>query len=161
MSTTAALPSTQQQQEQFRARKNKDNQTAKMRNQYLVAYNTISAVLWGVVLGRCLLLVLLAGTENVYGGVGNFTKWTQTLAVLEIFHAVVGLVRTPLMTTVVQVFSRLNLVWGILHFCPESMRDSGAYTTMITAWSITEIIRYSYYALNLQGEPPAWLTTLR
>jgi very-long-chain (3R)-3-hydroxyacyl-CoA dehydratase len=44
---------------------------------------------------------------------------TQTAAVLEIFHAAAGLVRSPLTTTVQQVASRIFVVWGILFAVPE------------------------------------------
>ncbi|KAK6361614.1 hypothetical protein TWF730_005333 [Orbilia blumenaviensis] len=139
----------------------KQRQELKLKANYLVAYNTLSSALWAVVLVRTILINIRQGPEKVYEGVGEYTKWTQTLATMEIVHALAGIVRTPLVTTVVQVASRLNLVWPILHLCPESMRTSPAYSTMLLAWSVTEVIRYTYYARNLQGEPPAWLTTLR
>lgn len=50
---------------------------------------------------------------TAFGKVGEQTAWVQTLAVLEIVHALVGFVRSPLATTGMQVFSRLALVWGI------------------------------------------------
>jgi len=50
----------------------------------------VSALLWLVVLGRVLALVPLFGFSKVYLGVGNFAKWTQTLALLEIVHAMLG-----------------------------------------------------------------------
>lgn len=59
-------------------------------SQYLIFYNLISALLWVAVLGRVVLLVPLVGFQNVYGGVGEFTKWTQTAAVLEILHSALG-----------------------------------------------------------------------
>lgn len=58
--------------------------------QYLVAYNLICTILWIAVLGRLVLLIPMVGLENVYGGVGDFTKWTQTLAVMEIIHSASG-----------------------------------------------------------------------
>ena len=58
--------------------------------QYLVAYNLLSAALWLAVLGRLLLLVPLVGSEHVYGGLGAWTKWTQTLAIAEIGHSAFG-----------------------------------------------------------------------
>ncbi|KAF3902886.1 hypothetical protein AA313_de0208512 [Arthrobotrys entomopaga] len=139
----------------------KQRQELKLKANYLVAYNTLSSVLWAVVLTRAILISARDGFDKVYDGVGEYTKWTQTLAAMEIVHALAGIVRTPLMTTVVQVSSRLNLVWPVLHLCPNSMRTSPVYTSMILAWAVTEVIRYSYYARNLQGEPPAWLTNLR
>jgi very-long-chain (3R)-3-hydroxyacyl-CoA dehydratase len=59
-------------------------------SQYLIFYNLISALLWVTVLGRVILLVPLVGFQNVYGGVGEFTKWTQTAAVMEILHSALG-----------------------------------------------------------------------
>lgn len=58
---------------------------------YLIAYNSMSALLWFAILGRVVLLIPLAGLENLYGGVGQFVKWTQTLALLEVVHSAVGL----------------------------------------------------------------------
>jgi hypothetical protein len=48
-------------------------------------------ILWLVVLGRVILLVPLVGFGRVYPGVGNFAKWTQTLALLEVVHSAVGM----------------------------------------------------------------------
>ena len=62
----------------------------RQQTQYLIAYNLICAVLWAAILGRVILLVPLVGFDNVAGGVGEFAKWTQTLAVLEIVHSALG-----------------------------------------------------------------------
>lgn len=75
------------------------------RSLYLIAYNSVSTLLWAVVLGRVVLITLLhgggtrsgfgggmdwLGGMNVFRGVGEFTKWTQTLAGLEVLHAATG-----------------------------------------------------------------------
>lgn len=60
------------------------------RSLYLILYNSISAILWSAVLGRVLLIAPLHGYRNVYAGVGEYTKWTQTLAMLEVLHAAIG-----------------------------------------------------------------------
>ena len=61
-----------------------------------------------------------------------------------------------------QVSSRFLLVWLIAFPFPASTRTSPAYTSMLLAWSITEVIRYTYFALNLSGVGvPKWLTWLR
>lgn len=62
----------------------------RQQTQYLIAYNLVCAVLWTAVLGRVILLIPLVGFESVIGGVGDFTKWTQTLALLEIVHSLTG-----------------------------------------------------------------------
>jgi very-long-chain (3R)-3-hydroxyacyl-CoA dehydratase len=65
-------------------------QSSSPKTQYLILYNFVSAVLWLAVLGRVVLLVPLVGFARVYPGAGNFAKWTQTLALLEVLHAAFG-----------------------------------------------------------------------
>jgi len=61
-----------------------------LKNQYLISYNLVCALLWFAILARVLILIPLVGFENVYGGVGEFAKWTQTLALLEVVHSALG-----------------------------------------------------------------------
>lgn len=68
-------------------RRVQSQQQPRSQQQYLIGYNLISATLWIAILGRVLLLVPLVGVERVYGGVGQFAKWTQTLALLEVAHS--------------------------------------------------------------------------
>lgn len=152
-------------------------QSSSPKTQYLILYNFVSAVLWLVVLGRVLMLVPLVGFGRVYGGVGQFTKWTQTLALLEVVHAAVGefrkilylsktklihagIVRAPVGTTVMQVSSRLLLVWGVVDRFPNLAKSAG-YSSMLIAWSVTEVVRYSYFTFTLSGFSPAFITWLR
>jgi very-long-chain (3R)-3-hydroxyacyl-CoA dehydratase len=48
-----------------------------------------------------------------YARVGVQTAFVQSFALLEVLHVLLGWVRSPLMTTGMQVSSRLFLVWGI------------------------------------------------
>jgi very-long-chain (3R)-3-hydroxyacyl-CoA dehydratase len=63
----------------------------------------------------------------------------------------VGIVRSPLLTTLMQVSSRFLLVHLIAYPFPESTRTSPAYATMLLAWSVTEVIRYSYFVFTLSN----------
>ena len=58
--------------------------------QYLIAYNLISAILWSIVMGKVALIASTQGTNKVYAAAGEYTKWVQTLAVLEILHSLLG-----------------------------------------------------------------------
>jgi very-long-chain (3R)-3-hydroxyacyl-CoA dehydratase len=64
--------------------------TATPKAQYLTVYNLVSSMLWAIVLGRTLILSPQAGTSGVYNKVGEYTKWVQTLALLEVVHSLVG-----------------------------------------------------------------------
>lgn len=61
-----------------------------LKRTYLVSYNALSAALWSVVLVRTVQTLATAGHEAVYPAVGEWTKWTQTLAGLEIVHSILG-----------------------------------------------------------------------
>lgn len=135
-------------------------QSSSPKTQYLIIYNFISCLLWLVVLGRVLFLVPLVGFGKVYIGVGTFTKWTQTLAVMEVLHSLFGIVRSPVSTTAMQVSSRLLLVWGIVDQFPFLAKSAG-YSTMLIAWSVTEVIRYGFFTLSLSGLLPGFLGWLR
>ena len=63
-----------------------------VRTVYLVSYNALSAILWGIILLRTGRIALLspAGLGGVYATLGWFTRMVQTAAGLEVVHAAVG-----------------------------------------------------------------------
>lgn len=52
-------------------------------------------------------------SRSTFARIGPQTALVQTFALLEVVHALLGWVRSPLQTTAMQVASRLFLVWGI------------------------------------------------
>ncbi|KAG9121248.1 hypothetical protein FRC07_002880, partial [Ceratobasidium sp. 392] len=54
-----------------------------------------------------------ACTTYAIGRVGAIVRVVQTGALLGVLHVLVGLVRSPLGTTAMQVASRIYLVWGV------------------------------------------------
>lgn len=63
------------------------------------------------------------------------------------------------MTTAMQVASRFALVWGVVHFYPQ-VATQWPYSTMLLAWSFTEVVRYMYFTLEQMGSnlyPLLWL----
>ncbi|KAG9594591.1 PTPLA-domain-containing protein, partial [Aureobasidium melanogenum] len=141
------------------ARPARERKSSPVKTGYLVLYNAVSTILWATILGRVLLVSSVHGTRYVFPAVGEFAKWTQTLALLEVVHAAVGIVRAPLFTTLMQVASRILLIWGIVYPFPNTVAFSPIYSSMLIAWSVTEVIRYSYFAINLSaGSVPAiWM----
>ncbi|KAG9563401.1 PTPLA-domain-containing protein, partial [Aureobasidium melanogenum] len=141
------------------ARPARERKSSPVKTGYLVLYNAVSTILWATILGRVLLVSSVHGTRYVFPAVGEFAKWTQTLALLEVVHAAVGIVRAPLFTTLMQVASRILLIWGIVYPFPNTVAFSPVYSSMLIAWSVTEVIRYSYFAINLSaGSVPAiWM----
>ncbi len=87
------LPAPHELQKQKMDRAYETSRKRPVKTQYLILYNFISAILWLAVFGRVILLLPILGHRNVYGGVGEFAKWTQTVAVLEILHSASGIIK--------------------------------------------------------------------
>lgn len=68
----------------------RERKSSPVKTGYLVLYNAVSTILWATILGRVLLVASVHGTKYVFPAVGEFAKWTQTLALLEVVHAAVG-----------------------------------------------------------------------
>jgi len=99
-------------------------------------------------------------STTTYSRVGGTVAVVQTCAILEVVHVLLGWVRSPLQTTAMQVASRLWIVWGIVQQF-DVARTSPLYTSAVLAWSITEVVRYSFYACSLLGYEPPILLYLR
>jgi len=86
--------------------------------------------------------------------------YVQTAALLEIVHSMVGLVRSPVVTTSMQVSSRIFAIFAI-NFAPTSQNQWGA-GLMIISWSLVEVVRYAFYVFTLtRGKVPYPLFWLR
>jgi very-long-chain (3R)-3-hydroxyacyl-CoA dehydratase len=150
-------------------------------SRYLLAYNTLSLTLWSTVTLRALLLIpTLLAHQKLYGlldALLPLLTYVQSLAVLEIIHSLLGLVRASPLTTLMQVSSRLFLVWGVLQPYPQIVSTVNtfkrhvaglpggqyAFAGLLVAWGVTEIIRYGFfaYSLGLSSRVPTWLSWLR
>lgn len=141
---------------------------------YLFTYNTTNLLAWGTCLLYTSSLVPTALTSKTLPTIFNTTfnpllLATQSLALLEVLHSLIGLVRAPVMTTAMQVASRLLVVWGILAQFgggivggKNAQIGDYAYLGCVGAWGITEVIRYGFFAITLSGgSVPAWWTWLR
>jgi len=117
---------------------------------YLIAYNLVSCLLWTYVWGLIVHHLVTAPhpTQTLYDRIRLPLQFTQSLATLEIFHSLLGLVRSPLLTTGLQVSSRLFIVWGIAHVAPLTQTTFG-FTMAALSWATVEPVRYLYYTLTL------------
>ncbi|PNP57772.1 hypothetical protein THARTR1_01930 [Trichoderma harzianum] len=124
---------------------------------YLILYNAVSAVAWASVLEKTISTLYAGGGPSlVFVTTGEQTKWVQTAAAMEILHSLFG---KQLQSH--NVASRFLLVWGVLFLYPYLAVELPTYSSMLIAWSVTEVIRYSYFALSLAGFTPRVLTWLR
>ncbi|EAN78453.1 protein tyrosine phosphatase, putative [Trypanosoma brucei brucei TREU927] len=128
---------------------------------YLLAYNGVLLAGWSTILMKIVQHLSTGGRfADVYSLIAPLLVVSQSAAVLEVLHALFGLVRSPVGTTLLQVLSRLLVLYGALEIGPTAARMSPFATQMIVAWSLAEVIRYTFYASNLAGvklKPVTWL----
>ena len=65
----------------------------------------------------------------------------------------VSLVPSSVVTTLMQVYSRLFVVWALMEGV-AGVRDNPGVLLVSYAWGVTEVIRYAYYFLSLVGMVP-------
>ncbi|OAL37062.1 hypothetical protein AYO20_03539 [Fonsecaea nubica] len=161
-----------------------ENQTSRRASptqNYLVAYNTVCLALWSVITLRAVFLIptlfALGKPQGLLDALFPLLKWTQTIALLEILHATVGLVRASPLTTAMQVASRILVVWVVLNLFPQIVATTNSYgksvpgsTTgpiafagILLAWGTTEVIRYGFFVWKaaISEMVPTGLTWLR
>ena len=130
-----------------------------MKRKYLLAYNLLLAIGWAAFLIRELLSGFsMDGTSLLLLNI------CQGAAALEIIHAALKWVSSPVLTTFIQVFSRILVLVFINVIAQDDLIRifgiSGVALVTI-AWGITEIIRYSYYLASLLNKEIYWLTFSR
>ncbi|XP_049888017.1 very-long-chain (3R)-3-hydroxyacyl-CoA dehydratase hpo-8 [Pectinophora gossypiella] len=142
-------------------KKSKSSEPSALGKLYLVAYNSIQTLGWSYLLWQSLTHFLNRGTLDTFW---EEIKWTviifQNAAILEVVHAAIGLVPSGVMVVLMQVYSRVFLVCGAL-LATHGATVSPGLPLCILAWSITEIVRYAYYALNLLNAVPQPLLFFR
>ncbi|XP_063223929.1 very-long-chain (3R)-3-hydroxyacyl-CoA dehydratase 2 [Bacillus rossius redtenbacheri] len=145
-----------------KANKKRGAEPGKLVNGYLILYNLVQAIGWSY------LLLIIAkhyqspevGSTSLWGSVKYIVLIFQNAAVLEILHAALGMVSSSVVLTTFQVLSRVMVVCGVLLPTPTGPASPGLPLALV-AWSVTEIIRYLYYACNLLGMQPYLLVWCR
>lgn len=128
---------------------------------YLLVYNLSSALLWGYVFA--IAVSSLANGDSAASAWKNISRpllIVQTLACAEILHSIFRIVKSPLLSTLLQVGSRLVVLWFFTYRHSVSSSHWSLYL-MVLSWSTVEVPRYLFYAVNLYATkvpfPLFWL----
>ncbi|BES98008.1 Hypothetical protein NTJ_10824 [Nesidiocoris tenuis] len=128
---------------------------------YLLLYNGVQVAGWSYVLYKAVIHYLTGGsTDALWSVVGPSLLLFQNAALLEVLNVMLGYVKSPFFITLIQVLSRVSIVSLILSSSPPAQLSLGL-PCIVLAWSITEIVRYSFYALNLVNLVPQFLVWCR
>lgn len=126
---------------------------------YLITYNLVAFLAW-----LAYLVDFLASGLSISPSGLIMLNIAQGLALLEIAHTLLRWVKSPVLSTAAQVASRLMVLVLINVFLSDGpFRPITSHGLLIVsfAWSITELVRYSFYFLQLLGVQPRWLLWMR
>lgn len=130
---------------------------------YLLSYNLAMILGWAAILAA----LCLNGLSDplslwhpyTHPNIALLTQVFQTAMLLDVVNAALRLSRTSPVVALMQVASRVWVVWGVLQLNPRTEYS----LTLLFAWSWAEIIRYSHYILSDIGavDKTSWLLYLR
>lgn len=121
---------------------------------YLVIYNVIMTAGWLVIAVGLVRAYLTKGSyHGLYYAIEKPLKYFQTGALLEILHCAFGIVPSSVVLTAFQVMSRVFLTWAVTHSVRE-VQNEDSVLLFVVAWTVTEIIRYSFYTFSLLNHLP-------
>ena len=114
---------------------------------YLILYNFLQLCGWSCFFFRVTnYLINSKSLQEIYSNSHLILECCQYGAFLEIIHSIIGIVKSSIFATSIQIIGRIIIV-VILQFFQSAV--SQGYFLIYFAWSIVEIVRYTYYIMNL------------
>ena len=114
---------------------------------YLILYNFLQLCGWSCFFLKVTnYLINSKSVQEIYSSTHLILECCQYGAFLEIIHSIIGLVKSSIFATSIQIIGRIIIV-VILQFFQSAV--SQGYFLIYFAWSIVEIVRYTYYIMNL------------
>ncbi|KMT05320.1 hypothetical protein BVRB_7g174550 [Beta vulgaris subsp. vulgaris] len=124
-------------------------------------YNSAQTIGWAVAFFRILLGFSTSKSFNgAFTSSGKLICLLQKAAFLEVIHGALGIVPSGVLLPLMQWGGRSHYLLVIVGKIAEVQESPSIFITFV-AWSISEIIRYSNYALSCTGNCPYWSTYVR
>nr|AKM76679.1 protein-tyrosine phosphatase-like protein [Melianthus villosus] len=133
----------------------------KLSNLYLFMYNSLQFIGWAIALFKILSSYLaIRSIDEAYASAGGLICLLQTVSFLEVIHGAIGLVPSGAVLPLLQWGGRTHFLLAIVRQVLEVQKLPSVFITFF-AWSLSEVIRYSQYALTCIGSCPSWISYLR
>ena len=131
---------------------------------YLLSYNSAQLAAWACVFVACAAAAqsaptLPAAAAAAYAASHRIVSACQSVTLLETVHALTGLTRSGVAGNVMQWAGRTHC-WFVLTQV-AALQSSPATLALLLAWSLSDVVRYSWAALTALGVCPRSLTWLR
>ncbi|XP_071026725.1 very-long-chain (3R)-3-hydroxyacyl-CoA dehydratase 1-like isoform X1 [Oncorhynchus clarkii lewisi] len=128
---------------------------------WLTFYNIAMTAGWLVLAMAMMRFYLQKAThKGLYKSIARTLKFFQTVALVEVSFWDIGIVRTSVIVTGVQVCSRIFMVWFITNSIKQIQNEESVILFLVV-WTLTEITRYSFYTFNLLNHLPYFIKWAR
>lgn len=135
---------------------------------YLLAYNSVQCILWAHAFVRLALTFLhpphYISSASLFASAATAAHpsvlFAQTLAWLELLHALLSLSPSRPAPTFIQCLGRFSLVRFLLDPLPAT-RAHPAAPILFAVWSLADLLRYALYIATAVANPPFALVWLR
>ncbi|KAI0155252.1 PTPLA-domain-containing protein [Xylariaceae sp. FL1272] len=132
---------------------------------YLLLYNTLSLISWAYILSLPLthLFTSSISPSTLQSDLHPLTI-IQTLSLLEVLHALLGLVRSSPSTTALQIGGRNLVVWTVMRAFPSLVFHGNgriAFLGCMLAWGASDALRFAYFVAAQNNKMWGWLKWLR
>jgi very-long-chain (3R)-3-hydroxyacyl-CoA dehydratase len=77
------------------------------------------------------------------------------ISLLEVFHALFGLVRGSPFAALLQWTGRANVLFNVV-LPIETVCSAAPAGAVLLAWCLSEVVRYPWYAAQISGTCPFW-----
>ncbi|KYO20964.1 very-long-chain (3R)-3-hydroxyacyl-CoA dehydratase 3 [Alligator mississippiensis] len=117
---------------------------------YLFMYNLVQFLGFSWIFVNMTVRLFILGKDSFYDTfhtISDMMYFCQTLALMESVNSLIGLVRSPLIPSLIQVFGR-NFILFIILGSMEEMQSRAVVFFIFYAWSMIEIFRYPFYMLS-------------
>ncbi|KAL8496848.1 hypothetical protein ACS0TY_020508 [Phlomoides rotata] len=131
------------------------------RNLYLSYYNLFQAFGWALSLFRILSSFFSTkSTNDAFSSAGKLICLLQSIAFLEVIHGAIGIVPSGFLLPLMQWGGRTHFLLAIVCRIHEVQELPAVFITFV-AWALSEVIRYSHYALYSLDISANWMTFIR
>ncbi|XP_032440972.1 very-long-chain (3R)-3-hydroxyacyl-CoA dehydratase [Xiphophorus hellerii] len=133
-----------------------------LKTSFLLVYNLVQFLGFSWIFVNMTVRLFIFGQDSLYDTfhtISDVMFFCQTLALVEVFNAAFGVVRTGVFPTLIQVVGR-NFVLFIIFGSLEEMHHRPVVFFAFYLWSAIEIFRYPFYMLgcfNTEWKTLTWL----
>ncbi|KAM3609736.1 uncharacterized protein V6R79_019590 [Siganus canaliculatus] len=152
----------EEKRKRLKASQRKSEGSVSLKDGFLFMYNLVQFLGFSWIFFNMSVRLVKFGQESFYDtfhAISDVMFFCQTLATVEVLNAALGIVKTGVISALVQLAGR-NFILFIIFGTLEEMHSKPVVFFVFYLWSFIELFRYPFYmlgCLNTEWKPLTWL----